>query len=462
MGKLKNIVFITVDSLRADRLGCQGNVRGLTPNLDHLAAGSTRFSHAFSNGPNTPNAFPAIMSGRSALCSERLGLFDAPITLAEILSEAGYNTAGVNAANPYISRYFKYDRGFDRFDDFVDFRVPGPAKRGAAGGSFRSASPSSTSCISIPGLDLEKYLVSASSIQAKARLESELAGYTMAMLEELTEPFFLWLHLMDTHYPYLPQRDAQFALSSRPVSREENLALNTRVREHLDLSPVMLAKVRDLYDAAVLQMDQKVGAVMSWLQSHDLFDDAVFACTADHGEEFMDHGEMQHKSKLYDELLHVPLIIKKPRQVLGETRTDPVSLLRMPATLLQLAGVATARQQKSLFDDVPPRAVPANAACGADGGPPADSFMFHTDQVAKVYSCRTRSWKLIYKTQNRELELYNLLQDNRELRDVYTVERQQVAALERDLIENVRALEVARVQEQVGRLSRARPGVSVS
>ncbi len=462
MHELNNIIFITIDSLRADRLGCYGNSRSLSPNLDRLATCSIRFSHAFSNGPNTPHAFPAIMSGRSALVSEKLGLFDAPVTLAEILSDAGYKTAGVNAANPYVSRYFKYDRGFDSFDDFVDFQIPAPSGRKTAGGASPISSTHAAARIAIPGLDVERYLVSESSIHAKAQLETQLSAYTASLLQELAgSPFFLWLHLMDTHYPYLPQRQAQAALGMEPIMKDENFRLNTRLREHLDLSPVMLGKVQDLYDATVLQVDQKIGAVLSCLQRQGLFDDALIVCTADHGEEFMEHGDMQHKSKLFDELLHVPLLIKRPGQVQGEVTSDIVSLLRISPTILRLAGLDNGLQLRSLFDSAGP-GIWANAARGVDGGPPADALMFHTDRVPKVYACRTGNWKLIYDTETREMQLYHLIEDAMELQDVFARDRKHVAALEDGLMQHVRDLEFVRVRDQVARIQDSSLGVDDS
>ena len=118
-----NVILITVDSLRPDHLGCYGYTRPTSPNIDHFASDSFLFTHAFSNGPNTPHAFPAIMACRNSLMTKRLGLFDAPLTFAELLQSTNYTTIAFNASTPYISRFFPYERGLDECHDYRDFSI---------------------------------------------------------------------------------------------------------------------------------------------------------------------------------------------------------------------------------------------------------------------------------------------------------------------------------------------------
>ncbi|MFQ5750829.1 MAG: sulfatase-like hydrolase/transferase, partial [bacterium] len=226
-----NIILITVDSLRADHLGCYGYTRPTSPNIDHFASDSFLFTHAFSSGPNTPHAFPAIMACRNSLMAKRLGLFDAPLTLAEFLQSTGYATIAFNAANPYISRFFHYDRGFDEFYDYLDFSIPTEKSKTAASEFINSPNASildNEPCLNItlPDLDLEHYLISEENIRRKACLESAINSDIFERLQRVAgQAFFLWIHYMDTHYPYLPQLIPQQELGIRPISKEENFKL---------------------------------------------------------------------------------------------------------------------------------------------------------------------------------------------------------------------------------------------
>ncbi|MCZ6818468.1 MAG: sulfatase [Calditrichaeota bacterium] len=456
MNTRPNIVLITADSLRADRLGCYGYRLPTTPNLDTFAGESTRFTHAFSNGPNTPHAFPAIMAGRCSLQSRKLGLFDVPVTLAEALQQTGYHTMGFNAANPYISRYFHYDRGFDQFYDYLTFEIPQPRGERRLPAESESASVDHSSLITIPGLDVERYLVGEESIRAKAQLEMQFHEHVFHAVEKRPEdkPVFLWLHYMDTHYPYLPQREPQVELNGHSISREENLRLNQRVRENAALSPEALARVSGLYNASVRQLDAKVGELFDFLKRTALYDSSLIVFTADHGEEFMDHGDLQHKSKLYDELMHVPLMVKRPRQSRYYARSDLVSLLQIAPSILACLDIENLFEYQSFFEDsssyVDNRNMAAFAAAsyGTDGRTPTDERMLQTDIMPKVYCCRSQHMKVITDT-GGESQVFNLLSDPTESRNLFGSDNGEAKALLGALTDYVADLETTRVKQQV-------------
>lgn len=459
MNTQPNIVLMTADSLRADRLGCYGYRRPTTPNLDAFAAESTRFTHAFSNGPNTPHAFPAIMAGRCSLQSRKLGLFDVPVTLAEALQQTGYHTMGFNAANPYISRYFHYDRGFDEFYDYLTFEIPPPRGERRRSAESESTAVDHTSLLTIPGLDVERYLVGEESIRAKAQLEMQFHQHVFHAVEKRPggKPVFLWLHYMDTHYPYLPQKEPQVELNGHAISREENLRLNQRVRENAALSPEALAQVSGLYDAAVRQLDAKVAELFDFLKRTALYDSSLIVFTADHGEEFMDHGDLQHKSKLYDELIHVPLMVKQPRQSQHYARSDLVSLLQIAPSILACLGIENAFEYQSFFENASPRddnrntAIFATASYGNDGGTPTDERMFQTDMMPKVYCCRRQHIKVMMDTRG-ESQVFNLLSDPAESSDLFGNDNSEAKALLAALTDYIANLETTRVKQQVAPL----------
>lgn len=439
-----NIVLITVDSLRADRLGCYGCRKAITPSLDRFAAAGHLFLNAFAAGPNTPHAFPAIMAGRSSLRSRRLGLFDDDVTLAEVLQANGYTTIGVNAANPYVSRFFRYDRGFDDFRDFIEFDLSdhNPAVR-----------EHRRSAVSIPELDLNHYLVSENAVRRKATLENRINGEIFEIFETLARPFFVWVHYMDPHYPYVPQAEHQQALGLEPIAREENLRLNIRVRENLEVTPSQLEDIGQLYDASVRQLDAKVGAFLRRLQEMDAYDDAIILFAADHGEEFLEHGGLQHKSKLYDELLHVPLLLKLPQQKEGAVHHRLVSMLRLPSTILSAAGISSPFLLPSIFSEkhapALETAIFAEASYIGTDTPPVDHNMYNIDPLARRGCLRTRQWKVMLDSGSGDPLVFNLLDDPDEVRSSHPqgipAAEQWVAALRH----RVNALERSRVKRQV-------------
>jgi len=448
-----NVILVTADSLRADRLGCYGHSRLTSPNLDRFCKDAIRFSNAFTNGPNTPHAFPAILSATYPLTYSRLGLFDAPLTLAEALRNDGYATIGFNAANPYVSRLFNYDRGFDAFYDFMDESEI----------TAENSHSQSESAIGIPEMDLEKYLISEEGIYRKACLENEINLRIFDRLENIPRPFFLWDHIMDTHYPYLPQSEAQRAIGIPFVSREENLQINSRVRENTPLSSEMLHKVQNLYDATIRQLDAKLGDLFGFLQQNGLYDSSLIVFCADHGEEFHEHGDLQHKSKLFDELLHVPLLIKRPFSSQSERRDEIVSLVNLAPTIFSILELENPfpmvgfLPSTNSFSDSQSFVI-AEASYAANGGPPVDRQLFNIDALPKRFAYRERFWKMIFDSEDEMPALYNLLADPFEKTPIHdSSECERLAAF---LQEHIRYYESKRLAEKVSRVRKKLQSVS--
>lgn len=459
-----NIILITADSLRADHLGCYGYARDTSPNIDRLAGASIQFTHVFSDGPNTPHAFPAIMASRPALASKRLGLFDAPDTLAEILKAVGYQTLGFNSANPYVSRFFQYHRGFDHFRDYLDLPASSSNARAETsrnGAGKPQSSHHADAILSVPKLDLRNYVLSEENSRSKAILESTINEEIIDRIPRQPEqPFFLWVHYMDTHYPYLPQRQAQLRLGVTPIEREENLRLNRMVRESSVTSSAALKKIVNLYDASVRQLDDKIGQVLNFLRQTGLYDSSLLVFTADHGEEFMEHGDLQHKSKLYDELLHVPLLVKLPETDKGSVRNDLASLIQLAPTILSSAGVDNPFEHESLFghqsensqSDV--SGIFASASYGPNGHAPVDEGLLNIDPLPKTLCYRTRRWKVMLDRAGPGSKLFNLITDAREHKNVANRRPQENQRLQALLEAYAWELEKTRLRTQVARVRR--------
>jgi len=266
-----NLVLITVDTLRADRLG-----RGLTPNIDAVARGGTRFENARTTAPLTLPAHVTMMTGMTPpQHGVRLnGVVFKPHTptLARVLRDEGYRTAAFVGAY-VLDRRFGLAEGFEVYDD----RVPRSPDLGA-------------------------------------QLEAERPGVAVAdaaitWLGTVQEPFFAWLHFYDPHAPYAPP--AEF-----------------------------LAKAGgNAYHGEVAYADTQIGRVLDALRHRGFAERSIVAIAGDHGEALGEHGEQTHGMLAYDSTLRVPLVLAAPGTSPASVQ-HPVSLVDLAGTLLRAAGIS--------------------------------------------------------------------------------------------------------------------------
>jgi arylsulfatase A-like enzyme len=358
----RSLVLITVDCLRADHVGFLGYHRPTTPFLDGLAEESFVFPTAIVAGAPTYYSFPAILASRPPLALGRdvIGLAPGEPTLASALRQAGYTTAALAAGNPYLSRGFGYDAGFDTFQDFLNpemavvsngsdgnrqSRLRGRLNRGLA--KFCHKLPTAGSiydelyfqyCQRVASqpsaVDTLRRCPTADVIVDQAR--DWLAGAEPG-------PFFLWLHLMDPHAPYLPGNEAMAEMGVQSGSPFRLRYLNSYWNRS-DLTPDRLERHRDeiiaLYDASIRWVDNQVARLVDALGCFRLWDNCVLALTADHGEEFLDHGGRYHAPpKVTEEIVHVPLLMRVPEAQKHPVSPAPFSLLHLAPTLLSAIGV---------------------------------------------------------------------------------------------------------------------------
>jgi arylsulfatase A-like enzyme len=363
----RSLVLITVDCFRADHAGFLGYDRPTTPFLDSLAGNSLVFSNAIVAGAPTYFSFPAIMSSRYPLSLGRdvVGLADEP-TIASALNAAGYTTGAFLAANPYLSARFGYDTGFQTFRDFLD--------AGAGSDVGNSDGGNGLGLRSRGNLRLAKV---AHSVGPVGRLYDDLyfqycqrvAATPAPSFDQLRRfpaadvivdhardwlhgvrdrPFFLWLHLMDPHSPYYPRQEALTLMgNSLDASRARylNSYWNRSDLDHGDRGKRRLERYREdvvaLYDAGIRWMDAQMARLVDTLKGFGLWQNCVFALTADHGEEFLDHGGRYHSpTKVSEELVRVPLLLHGIEQRKPEVINQPVSLLNLAPTLLDALKVS--------------------------------------------------------------------------------------------------------------------------
>ena len=293
-----NIIVITLDTTRADRMGFLGSDRGLTPNLDGLAKDSVVFPRAYSNVPLTPPSHATIFSGTYPQYhhvidfGSRLGT-DVPY-LPAILQKKGYRTAafvGSLILDPVEGTGLGFDRGFDDYDAGFHMRRPGE----------------------------DRY----KSIERRGEEVVEHAEAWMA--KHPRGPFFMWLHFYDAHDPYDPPEPFKTKYANAP------------------------------YDGEIAYVDSVVGKFLGQLRAKGLYEKSIIAVMADHGEALGEHGEDSHGVFLYDETIHVPLLFKLPGdREAGKRIENRATLVDVTPTILTTAGMTVPKemQGKSLLAEM--------------------------------------------------------------------------------------------------------------
>jgi arylsulfatase A-like enzyme len=303
-----NVILITLDTVRADRMGFLGSKRGLTPNLDMLARQSVVFSRAYSQVPLTAPSHATILTGTYPQFHQ-MSDFQVPLAQGlpyapEILRTHGYRTAafvGSIVLDPKQRFAPGFDRGFDTYDAGFRTRRPGE----------------------------DRY-------HTWERRGDEVVAHALEWLNQRPKgPFFVWVHLYDAHYPYEPPEPYKSKYATAP------------------------------YDGEIAYADSAVGKFLSQLRARGFYDNAAIAVMADHGEALGEHGEDTHGIFLYDETIHVPLVIKLPGGSSAGKRIDSrVGLVDVLPTILQAVGVAVPQevQGESLLGMMTPK--PAAAENG--------------------------------------------------------------------------------------------------
>lgn len=374
-GAPRHVVLIVVDTLRASAIGAFGGPAGATPNIDALAADSHAFHAARSASPWTLPSMVSLMTGESPethrVLREDIRVPRKLPTLAEQLSRAGYATAAF-VRNMVLLPHSGMHRGFHEY--YVNTPLARPASVGAR-------------------------LFSTLLGPAGDRMETdaELAERTCQWLDaRAKDPFFVWLQLYDPHIPYAPPRE--FLGGKQPPARmDTSFEQADQVREGvLRLEPQQREWVRTLYDAEVRASDAAVGRVLDQLRALGLYDDALIVFTSDHGEEFFEHGLIEHGHALYDEVLRVPLLVKLPRQSERVDVRHSVANWEIAPWLLARCGLAPADAGAGLLDET--RRDPPGIVRG---------MLFYGERSAVLFD----RWKYVVHHDDGREELYDLERD---------------------------------------------------
>jgi arylsulfatase len=371
-----HLLLISLDACRPDHLSAYGYGRDTSPFLKELAARGTRFANAFCNTHGTTPSHATMLSSlyqethrieyRAAEGENKQEVVPTrAVLLPEILKANGYVTLGVTDGGQ-MARAYGFDRGFVEFDD---------AGEGVEGGTA-------------------KLLAMVRRHQASGA------------------PIFAFLHTYSVHSPYQPPEPYRtmfgaFPHAIEPTSEALLPVANTAWR---DLQPGDMDFLQAQYDGGIRFADDTLRRFFDALRAAGFLDRAVVAVTADHGEEFGDHGGLLHRNHLYDELLRVPLILAGPGIPSGRVEEKMVGLVDLAPTLLSLAGIAPRVRME-----------------GSDLRDPAfrgDTLFAQYGNLR--YALRTRRWKYILTTRPEGEELYDLQADPREKTNLAAAEIEKV------------------------------------
>ncbi len=388
---LYNVLLIVVNCLRADHLGCYGYGRNTSATIDSLARESILFEQAISPAPWTPPALASLLTGtyphgHRVLDCQRLYLSDSIRTLPEVLREHGISTGGWTT-HAMISRRRGFHQGFEVWREF-EWKPGGLVTR-----EFKEW--------------VQRY-----------------SGYQ----------FFAMLHYADPHHPYYPQNagirrgflaegaDSSVNIGMVRKARERAVGTQNPFPEAKDLRTLI-----DLYDAEISSVDHELGKVFGQLRSMGLWEKTIVVLTADHGEQFLDHGDLYHAWSLHEELLRVPLIVRDPRMSGGGRISEVVSLTQIPATVMQ-------------FFDLLPQGLGGLSVLALPPWGAAPSFVHaHTSQAIlegqesrELFMARNEGHKLVTDRAGNDW-LFDLIKDPRESTSMSAERVDEVGAFSRKI-----------------------------
>lgn len=307
-----NIILVSIDTLRADHLGCYGYIRNTSPNIDKFSKDSVLFERCVSSAPSTMPSFATLFtslipSHHGAYFTKTQYLSKKITTIAEILKKEGYKTASFNEGGQISSR-FGFNQGFDLYDDNTNGLKPD-----------------------------------------KLKFERIVKKAIEWLKKNHEKKYFMFLHTYETHHPYTPDRkilkkfekkyDGKLPIdiSVELINRINKGKINMRVEKNkIDINKEDGQHIINAYDSEIRSMDESFGKLIAFLKKNNLYNNTIIIFHSDHGEEFGEHGVWAtHSYSLYNELLHVPLIIKFKKSKFSTKRIkELVGLIDVPVTLL--------------------------------------------------------------------------------------------------------------------------------
>ena len=313
-----NVLLISIDSLRPDHLGCYGYERDTSPVMDSLARDGVLFNNTISTTSWTLPSHISLFTSMDIMVhgveGDGLSLHKDIGTLAQVLKEDGYRTVAF-CSSPYMNPAFGFDRGFDLYHnidldnpEFENTVLPPEEQRDAVHADITS-----------PRI-------------------TELASEWLEKNEKDT--FFLFLHMWDVHYDYIPPDpyDRKFDPDYTGDIDGRDFINNPAINPEMDKRD--LEHIIALYDGEIAWVDHHLGLIVAKLKELGVFERTLIVITADHGDEFFEHGGKGHRNTLYDEVVKIPLIVHGPGVLdPGMKVVDQAGIIDIAPTILNLCGL---------------------------------------------------------------------------------------------------------------------------
>jgi arylsulfatase A-like enzyme len=412
-----NVLFLVIDSLRFDAV--HGD-EVETPTLDRLEDEGVAFKRCFAQGISTAPSMTSMLTGRYPLdYGGHWYLEENQPTMAEQFRRNGYSTGAIHS-NPNVSRLRNFHRGFDTFEENI---LPYDAD------GLVAAAP-------------DRVLLYANKlVRILRRTPYKPAEQINARIEEWTSeaanPWFLWTQYMDVHGPYLPGDDFTY----RNKFRAERLWRKAAVNAPEEVTEAEHEELRQNYNLEVEYIDHQIGLLLDALEARNELEDTVIVLVGDHGDEFMEHGRYGHGNLPYDELTHVPCLVRFPDQADVTQPAEVNDLVRTVDLLPTMLDLADAEFSEAMRERMEGESL---LPVVGDGEPSYDVAVTEKQVRGEDYlrfGFRTDEWKFLYDGKHERAHLYNLIADPGETTDVADKHPERVAEFETLLTERLDQIE---------------------
>jgi arylsulfatase len=382
----QHVFLIVIDTLRADHLGCYGYQRPTSPTIDRLARQSVLCTRSYATSTNTLQSVVGLLTSSVDLTGHdyQNGLSADRPYLPAVMSQASYNTFAV-VANPWLA-YFKdsLTRGFDDYNFVFD------------------------TSWEVPGI-----------MNSTDRVTQEVLKLFDTKIS-WQERNFVYIHYLDPHDPYRPPAEDSFVAGRLPaeplfvhtVSGEEDVRMkyekdptNADFPQPVPVSADVVQYFTDQYDGEIKHVDRAIGKLLAQLQRLAVLEDSLIVVTADHGEEFLEHGCFKHGFHLYKETISVPLIFYGPQWLRRKQLATPVSGIDVAPTILGLCRIR------------PPAGMQGHNIFDPDYREQPILFCTHFVNQQKA-GMKLYPWKIIRNERNKTTRLYNVAADPSEKNDL--------------------------------------------
>lgn len=384
-GAPKHVILIVIDTLRADAISSINSNTMSTPNIDALADDGILFNNALSTSPWTTPSVASILTGLSPLAHRTMTvkskLPDECFTITEYFDQQNYQTAGFAQNAMLINKNF--EQGFDIFKHQKFSKV-----------------------LFLHQKLLWKFRKNKDEIFTRPKWITDQAIEWLD--DNIKQHTFLYIHYLDPHHPYRPI-DRYLPKGNVPKKIGESFSSFRSVRSgHLVLTQPEKIWVNSLYKAELANVDDNIGTIINHLKNKGIYDKALIVLTSDHGEEFWEHDNIEHGHTLYNELLHVPLIIKMPSQTSKRIIDSKVTINSIVPTVLDICNI-----------EYEPKAFSAPSLAPAIINdkkiPPINivstGLLYYENRIAAEFD----DFKYIEHLDDGTQELYNLKDDPHEL-----------------------------------------------